>query len=294
MTDNKKTKQTPAVQAGLRDEREVFEEYMKTGVLDSDPNLTRTDRDNYDDWDVQRAWRGWQARAALARASEAAAGEPVAKVKGADEYGPILEWSKHWVELIGAKLYAAPQAASEQHCMCPACRDGVIHASDCAVHNGPAEPVGSCDCNASQQQAARGLSDEQREALEYALGTLAAIHSDNALLHRRCRAIRSLLAAKGDCHEYTQPWIKVEDGKPSVEWDEYYENDYSEPVAVMIDYNGHHKRSEILWRHCFVDGGWVGSDLREGRHSSDYESYGKVTHWARLPAPIEGDGHADK
>ena len=39
---------------------------------------------------------------------------------------------------------------TEQHCMCPGCRDGVIHASDCAVHNAPAEPIGACDCNASE------------------------------------------------------------------------------------------------------------------------------------------------
>ncbi|MCW3543735.1 hypothetical protein K6Y54_38360, partial [Burkholderia cenocepacia] len=34
--------------------------------------------------------------------------EPVAKVTGADEYGPMLQWSTHWAELIGANLYAAP------------------------------------------------------------------------------------------------------------------------------------------------------------------------------------------
>lgn len=33
----------------------------------------------------------------------------VATVVGADEYGPMLEWSTHWVELIGAKLYTRPQ-----------------------------------------------------------------------------------------------------------------------------------------------------------------------------------------
>jgi len=32
-------------------------------------------------------------------------------------------------------------------CECQACRrDRVIHASDCAVHNGPALPEGPCDC----------------------------------------------------------------------------------------------------------------------------------------------------
>jgi hypothetical protein len=32
------------------------------------------------------------------------------------------------------------------HCQCPACYSGLIHASDCAVHNAPAEPIGACDC----------------------------------------------------------------------------------------------------------------------------------------------------
>lgn len=32
------------------------------------------------------------------------------------------------------------------HCMCAACKGGTIHASDCAVHNAPALPVGDCDC----------------------------------------------------------------------------------------------------------------------------------------------------
>jgi hypothetical protein len=34
--------------------------------------------------------------------------EPVVKIHAADEYGPLLEWSTHWVELIGKSLYAHP------------------------------------------------------------------------------------------------------------------------------------------------------------------------------------------
>jgi len=37
-------------------------------------------------------------------------------------------------------------AVTYEHCMCDACKDGVIHWSDCAVHNEPAYPNGSCDC----------------------------------------------------------------------------------------------------------------------------------------------------
>jgi len=33
-----------------------------------------------------------------------------------------------------------------EHCMCPACKDGDTHDSDCAVHNMPAYPNENCDC----------------------------------------------------------------------------------------------------------------------------------------------------
>lgn len=36
--------------------------------------------------------------------------------------------------------------AGAEHCMCAACKDGVLHASDCSVHNMPAEANGPCDC----------------------------------------------------------------------------------------------------------------------------------------------------
>ncbi len=37
--------------------------------------------------------------------------KPVAKITGADEYGPMLQWSTHWVELIGANLYTTQPTA---------------------------------------------------------------------------------------------------------------------------------------------------------------------------------------
>jgi hypothetical protein len=33
------------------------------------------------------------------------------------------------------------------HCQCEACKNGNIHDSDCAIHNGNALPVGPCDCS---------------------------------------------------------------------------------------------------------------------------------------------------
>ncbi|WP_249183276.1 hypothetical protein [Burkholderia cenocepacia] len=61
-------------------------------------------------------------------------------------------WTK--VEQIRAKHAAKPRhsplpgPSATEHCQCPACRTGVIHASDCAVHNAPALPRGACDCGA--------------------------------------------------------------------------------------------------------------------------------------------------
>ncbi len=43
------------------------------------------------------------------------------------------------------KVYEVPKPATA-HCTCPACDDNTIHASDCALHNAPALPVGPCDC----------------------------------------------------------------------------------------------------------------------------------------------------
>jgi hypothetical protein len=39
---------------------------------------------------------------------------------------------------------------SKKHCECPACIGGDLHFSDCAVHNGPALPVGPCDCKGAK------------------------------------------------------------------------------------------------------------------------------------------------
>jgi hypothetical protein len=42
------------------------------------------------------------------RADTVESGEAVARIKSADEYGPIIEWTRHWVDLIGKKLYIKP------------------------------------------------------------------------------------------------------------------------------------------------------------------------------------------
>jgi hypothetical protein len=56
--------------------------------------------------------------------------------------------SKQWILLrrVADALDGCVRVPKE-HCMCPACRQGVIHDSGCAVHNEPAMPVGACDCS---------------------------------------------------------------------------------------------------------------------------------------------------
>lgn len=56
------------MQAEQQSERERFEAWATH--LDSEPPCFDKDRDGYyEDWDLQRAWRGWQARAALSHPS---------------------------------------------------------------------------------------------------------------------------------------------------------------------------------------------------------------------------------
>lgn len=52
------------------DERGAFEAWMRTGELDPVPNVER-DGEFYEEFEVQRAWRGWQARAAAPKAEAA-------------------------------------------------------------------------------------------------------------------------------------------------------------------------------------------------------------------------------
>jgi hypothetical protein len=58
-------------------------------------------------------------------------------------------WSKNGERIDPASVYLDEPA----HCQCTACKDGIIHASDCAVHNGPAYPAGPCDCGVAQEPA---------------------------------------------------------------------------------------------------------------------------------------------
>jgi hypothetical protein len=68
------------------------------------------------------------------------------------------------------------------------------------------------------------MTDEQKEALHFALSVLEQIHSSNALLHRRCRALRALLSA-------SKPAVVLDDERAAQvkEWIEETCADYCIP-----------------------------------------------------------------
>lgn len=52
----------PSAPSVAQDERGAFEAWLPS--IDSNPNFSRHVVEGYDDWDAERAWAGWQARAA--------------------------------------------------------------------------------------------------------------------------------------------------------------------------------------------------------------------------------------
>lgn len=63
----------------------------------------------------------------------------------AKEYGQTQQLRERIASVV-VPLLSASKPAAQAHCQCSACKPGTIHASDCAVHNAPALPVGECDC----------------------------------------------------------------------------------------------------------------------------------------------------
>jgi hypothetical protein len=49
-----------------------------------------------------------------------------------------------------AVVFADGYSRNSGHCMCGTCKQGIVHDSDCAVHNMPAYPNGDCDCAADK------------------------------------------------------------------------------------------------------------------------------------------------
>jgi hypothetical protein len=83
----------------------------------------------------------------------AGASIPAPQVTGTIE-GSVVSGLCVALAIVEGEIEALAQPA---HCQCTACKDGIIHASDCAVHNGPAYPAGECDCGVAQEPVRKVL-----------------------------------------------------------------------------------------------------------------------------------------
>ncbi|PPA72836.1 hypothetical protein C4E15_28135 [Achromobacter spanius] len=160
---------TEGVQAG--DERAAFEAAWREVNSPLPMNTRRHDDGRYAIPDIEREWRLWQRRAALASAPVAGEAQPVAYMVGAElfnAHGPAMAYSKH-VELPVVPLYSAPQASE-------------------AVRNALAELVRLQDAKDSQNhfpnpQRSKESAEYRRlwpDAMEAARAALSAQSSGNS------------------------------------------------------------------------------------------------------------------
>ena len=99
--------------------------------------------------------------------------------------------------------------AQPAHCQCTACKDGVIHASDCAVHNGPAYPAGECDCGVAQEPLS--------EVLKLALEALEEYADQEGKTRAADEAITAIKAALAQPAQEPKFW-EMPDGKIVNKW----------------------------------------------------------------------------
>ena len=96
--------------------------------------------------------------------------------------------------------------AQPTHCQCHACKDGVLHASDCAVHTGPAYSLGPCDCGVEkgQEEDWGALAEKQ----------LASIKRDTqaSFEDEMVRATHKVMIEDDDdIQVYKKPWVGLTD-----------------------------------------------------------------------------------
>ena len=123
---------------------------------------------------------------------------------------------------------AADKLQEPTHCQCTACKDGIIHASDCAVHNGPAYPAGECDCGVEQEPA--------REALKLALVALETLMLERGSIYEQ--AITAIKAALAQPAQEVDYWIREATAARQAEMAmrrELEAQPAQEPVALVID-----------------------------------------------------------
>ncbi|AYQ89259.1 hypothetical protein EDD84_19105 [Burkholderia gladioli] len=103
-----------AVSPATADERAAFEAWMQTGELDTTPDL-EFDGHVYEDWDTQRAYRGWLARASQAAAPADGDVEQLAEARKllahASEF-TMMQLDEDWHERAAALLALPPPAGS--------------------------------------------------------------------------------------------------------------------------------------------------------------------------------------
>lgn len=84
------------------DERKAFEAMMRNRGREHMLRKAGGHDDRYADPVVEGWWFVWQASAAQRREDQR---DAVGRIVGVDEYGPRIEWSKHWACLTGRTLY---------------------------------------------------------------------------------------------------------------------------------------------------------------------------------------------
>lgn len=104
------------------------------------------------------------------------------------------------------------------------------------------------------------------------------------------------LRADLDAANKRAEWVNTAESLPLSDNDDYYGEDYSIPVVVVIAGVVQY----AMYRYCYASRGWVAADLRDGPSPDDYERP-NVTHWLCIqipeaptpPAAVENDTMAD-
>ncbi|WP_241116055.1 hypothetical protein [Achromobacter xylosoxidans] len=141
-----------------------------------------------------------QASAAVAREAQAAI-----ILNAVDEDGPLLGWTKHWVEYpIGTKFYAAPQASAEPLVRyCPGCGSvGPVESEyrDCCPDGGEARIIPA------------PLAEKCRDTFKIAVKALRADAAANEAMANQVPAVTEEYTLRAMARNYTDrhSWDKLD------------------------------------------------------------------------------------
>lgn len=143
--------------------------------------------------------------AALASASVAGETQAAIILNAVDEDGPLLGWTKHWVEYpIGTKFYAAPQANAEPLVRyCPGCGSvGPVESEyrDCCPDGGEARMVPA------------PLAEKCRDTFKIAVKALRADAAANEAMANQVPAVTEEYTLRAMARNYTDrhSWDKLD------------------------------------------------------------------------------------